>query len=193
MENTARKIPPNQYRKEIIGGRVVMMSPARIGHQQVAGNLYRFFGNYLEGKPCRVFPDGTIVSLSEEDQFVPDLSIVCDPGKIGETKITGAPDLVVEILSPSTAKYDRRDKMKVYEKHGVREYWIISIESRSVEVYLPENGCLELDKIYTIYPAYHIRDMDDAEKASLLVEDFRCSLFPDLPIPLEMIFALVGN
>ena len=133
------------------------------------------------------------MSLSEEDQFVPDLSIVCDPGKIGETKITGAPDLVVEILSPSTAKYDRRDKMKVYEKHGVREYWIISIESRSVEVYLPENGCLELDKIYTIYPAYLIRDMDDAEKASLLVEDFRCSLFPDLPIPLEMIFALVGN
>ncbi len=193
MENTARKIPPNQYRKEIIGGRVVMMSPARIGHQQVAGNLYHFFRSYLEGKPCRVFPDGTIVSLSEEDQFVPDLSIVCDPGKIGETKITGAPDLVVEILSPSTAKYDRRDKMKVYEKHGVREYWIISIESRSVEVYLPENGCLELDKIYTIYPAYLIRDMDDAEKASLLVEDFRCSLFPDLPIPLEMIFALVGN
>ncbi len=187
MATTARQI--DARRREIIDGKVVMMSPARISHQQVSGNIYHFFRNYLQGKPCRVFPDGTMVYLSEKNQFSPDCLIVCDPDKIGETKIMGAPDLVVEILSPSTANNDRIYKKKIYEKYGVREYWIVNIESRSVDVLLLKDGVLELEHIYTLYPACLIEDMDEADKAEFLVEEFRSSLFPDLPVPLEVIFA----
>ena len=183
-----------ERREELIGGKVVMMSPRpRWNHMSVAGNIYNIFSNYLRGKKCTPIQDGFDLYLDDENRFVPDFMVVCDPEKIKSDGVHGAPDLVVEVLSPSTMRDDKTRKKDAYARCGVREYWIISIESRSVEVYLPENGCLELDKIYTIYPAYLIRDMDDAEKASLLVEDFRCSLFPDLPIPLEMIFALVGN
>ena len=187
MATTARQI--DARRREIIDGKVVMMSPARISHQQVSGNIYHFFRNYLQGKPCRVFPDGTMVYLSEKNQFSPDCLIVCDPDKIGETKIMGPPDLVVEILSPSTANNDRIYKKKIYEKYGVREYWIVNIESRSVDVLLLKDGVLELEHIYTLYPACLIEDMDEADKAEFLVEEFRSSLFPDLPVPLEVIFA----
>lgn len=187
MATTARQI--DARRREIIDGKVVMMSPARISHQQVSGNIYHFFRNYLQGKPCRVFPDGTMVYLSEKNQFSPDCLIVCNPDKIGETKIMGAPDLVVEILSPSTANNDRIYKKKIYEKYGVREYWIVNIESRSVDVLLLKDGVLELEHIYTLYPACLIEDMDEADKAEFLVEEFRSSLFPDLPVPLEVIFA----
>lgn len=111
MENASRKtdtgILVDQSPAEIIGGRVVMMSPARTDHQRVARNIARFFGNYLEGKTCEVFGDGALLYLSEENQFIPDGMIVCDPGKIREDGVHGAPDLVVEILSPSTASNDR--------------------------------------------------------------------------------------
>ena len=195
MENASRKtdtgILVDQSPAEIIGGRVVMMSPARTDHQRVARNIARFFGNYLEGKTCEVFGDGALLYLSEENQFIPDGMIVCDPGKIREDGVHGAPDLVVEILSPSTASNDRIHKKDIYGQCGVREYWIISVRERSVEVYLPEGEQLVLKNVYTLYPAYLVRSMNEAEKTELLVEDFRCSLFPDLPIPLERIFAQV--
>lgn len=180
----------DERRKEIINGRVVMMSPRPVlNHYQVARNIARIFEDYLLGKTCRVFGDGVDLYLSEDDQFIPDGMVVCDPKKIGGTKIIGAPDLVVEVLSPSTANHDRKEKKNAYAKHGVKEYWIVNIESRSVEVYLLQDGVLDLDKMYSLYPVCMIRDMSEAEKMELLVNEFYCSIFPDLPIPLEKIFS----
>lgn len=182
----------DERRKEIINGRVVMMSPARLDHLQVSGNLYRFFGNYLQGKTCRVFPDGAKVELSEKDQFIPDLVIVCDPSKLQGTKIVGAPDLVVEILSPTTANNDRIYKKQIYEAHGVKEYWIISIETRTVEVYQLQDGELKPGAIY-LHPLRFSGSAGaaDAKRFASPSAEIRCSLFPDLFIPLKMIFDLV--
>lgn len=192
MNNTARTLHEQDdcRREELIGGKVFLMSPRPVlNHHRVAENIARIFEDYLEGKPCEAFGDGVDLYLTEDDHFIPDGMVVCDPDKLRANHICGAPDLVVEILSPSTANNDKIRKRKVYERCGVREYWVVSIESRSVEVYLLRDGVLELDHIYTLYPAVLAESLDEQEKASLLVEEFRCSLFPELSIPLNRIFS----
>ena len=115
--------------------------------------------------------------------------IVCDRSKIQRNGVHGAPDLVVEVLSPGTARQDRREKKDVYERCGVREYWIVIPKARSIEQYLLEEGKFLLNRIYQWYPAYELDDMeleDRAEAEAQMV--FQCSLFPDLDIHLEDIF-----
>ena len=86
---------------EIIDGKVVLMSPRpMMNHIQTAGNIYRAFGNFLRGKHCRVFPDGTDLYLTDKDRFIPDVMVICDRSKVRDDGIHGAPDLVVEVLSP---------------------------------------------------------------------------------------------
>ena len=101
--------------EELIGGKFVAMSPSpAINHNRVIGNIYRIFAHYLNGRRCEPFADGVDVYLTEEDRFIPDMMVVCDPDKVKADGVYGAPDLVVEVLSPSTAQYDRGRKMKVY-------------------------------------------------------------------------------
>ena len=178
----------DEWRQEIIDGKVVMMSPAKLNHVRVSRNIVRFFGNYLEGKTCEVFGDGALLYFSEENQFIPDAMIVCDPSKLKDDGVHGAPDLVVEVLSPSTAQNDKLRKKEIYGRYGVKEYWIVSTGDYSVEVYLPENGKLELKNIYTLDPVHVVKSPDEQEKIEFQATEFRCSLFPDLPIPMEMIF-----
>ncbi len=78
--------------------------------------------------------------LTEKDRFVPDMMVVCDRDKIRNDGVHGAPDLVVEVLSPRTAYRDWGYRMELYAKSGVREYWLVSPAEESVEVYLPEEG-----------------------------------------------------
>ena len=142
----------------------------------------------MKGKKCVPFGDNELVFLTPKDEFVPDFMIVCDPDKIKSNGIHGAPDLVVEILSPSTAKYDRTHKKDVYAKCGVREYWIVSPGEKYVEVYR-NNGRQEflLHDIYTVYPEWELSKMSE-EKRSSLVTHFKCSLYDDLDIYLDDIF-----
>lgn len=95
------------WREELIGGKLVMMAPASAGHTYVADGILNVFRNHLKGRTCIPFGDGLLVHLTDEDKFVPDVMVVCDRSKIKRTYIDGAPDLVVEVLSPSTAKNDR--------------------------------------------------------------------------------------
>ena len=118
-----------ERREEIIGGKVVMMSPRpSFNHNQVSYNISRLFGNYLYEKKCTPIADGMDLYLDEDNQFVPDFMVVCDPDKIKSDGVHGAPDLVVEVLSPSTARNDRTHKKETYANCGVREYWIIHPE-----------------------------------------------------------------
>ena len=96
-DNLAHKY---EYRKELIGGKIVAMSPAASNHNRIAGNIFGIFWSYLRGKPCVPYGDGELVYLTAEDTFIPDFMIVCDRNKIKHDGIHGAPDLVVEILSP---------------------------------------------------------------------------------------------
>ena len=176
--------------EELIGGKVVQMSPSpTVSHNDIAGNIFNIFKNYLKGKPCRPFGDGTDLYLTEQDRYIPDGMIVCDRSKIQRNGVHGAPDLVVEVLSPGTARQDRREKKDVYERCGVREYWIVIPKARSIEQYLLEEGKFLLNRIYQWYPAYELDDMEPEDRAEAEAQMvFQCSLFPDLDIHLEDIF-----
>lgn len=174
--------------EERIEGKVVAMSPRpMVNHNQVAFNVSVLFHSYLKGKTCRVFSDGYDLFLDEENNFVPDMMVVCNPDKIKPNGIYGAPDLVVEVLSPGTAKYDRGPKKKVYERCGVREYWIVDPLNRSVEQYLLQDGALELETVYAIFPSYTLEKMSEEDRAAIITR-FKCSLFDDFEIALEDIF-----
>ena len=118
-----------EWREELIGGEVVAMAPATPQHNYIAGNIHYVFKHYIRQKKgkCIPFQDGTAVRLSEENSFIPDFMVVCDRSKISTNRVYGAPDLAVEVLSPSTAKNDKWHKKNVYESSGVPEYWIVSI------------------------------------------------------------------
>lgn len=176
--------------EELVGGEIVMMAPAAVNHVLIGGNIYGIFSNYLRGKNCTPFPDGALVYLTEKDHFVPDFMIVCDKTKILPDGIHGAPDLVVEILSPSTAARDKAYKKSVYAQCAVREYWIVSPGDKSIEQYLLHDGKLELHNVYTRYPDYLLNHLSEEQKAAIVTE-FKCSLYDDLTISLEDVFARV--
>ena len=141
-----------ERREELIGGEIVMMAPASVGHTYVADSILVVFKRYLKGKKCIPFGGGLLVRLTDEDKFVPDVMVVCDHSKIKPNGIYGAPDLVVEVLSPSTAKNDRGYKKDVYAKCGVREYWLISPGDKFIEVFRTDGTEFVLDDIYTMRP-----------------------------------------
>ena len=175
-------------RREIVDGALVMMSPSpRWNHMAVSGNIYSIFSAYLMGKKCTPIQDGFDLYLDEKNQFVPDFMVVCDPEKIKSDGVHGAPDLVVEVLSPSTAKNDRGLKKEAYGRCGVREYWIVNPEDKTAEVYLPAEGRLELHEIYALYPDWQLAQMTEEELAAL-PKSFQCTLFDDLDILIEDIF-----
>ena len=167
-----------EYRAEIIAGEVVMMSPASSNHNRIARNLTRIFDTHLKDKTCEYFPDGEGLFFSEEEEYIPDGMVVCDPEKVTYRGVFGAPDLVIEILSRATAKNDRGHKKAVYARYGVKEYWLIDPIRRSIEQYFLSGDAFVL---HAVYPG-------SAENA---VAEFKCSLYDELVISLEDVFARV--
>jgi len=177
--------------EELIDGKIVAMSPRpAANHNRVTGNIFGTFWTYLKGKPCEPFDDGVDLFLSEKDHFIPDVMIVCDPDKIKPDGVHGAPDLVVEVLSPSTAKNDKGYKKDAYASAGVKEYWIVDPANKFIEQYFPQDGQFALHDVYVIYPDYELAKMTEEERAALVTE-FKCSLYDDLLISLEDIFRRV--
>lgn len=174
-------------RSELVGGKLVMMSPAATNHVLLSGNIYHIFANYLRGKKCTPIADGVTVYLTDEDHFVPDFMVVCDRDKLKTDGVHGAPDLVVEVLSLGTAKRDRGYKKDMYEKCGVREYWIVSQKEKTVEVYLLEEGHFRLDGAYSLVPEEILRELKEKDRKNIISE-FQCSLYDDLTIRLEDVF-----
>lgn len=176
--------------EELIDGKVVMMAPARVNHHRVSGNLYKIFSLYLDGRRCEPFPDGVGLYLSDREHYIPDMMVVCDPDKVKDKGIVGAPDLVIEVLSPGTAKNDKGHKKDVYERYGVREYWIVDPMGLNIEQYILENGRFTLRDVYHKYSASWLADMKEDERAAVVTE-FKCSLFDDLLISLDDVFGRV--
>ena len=117
---------PEGERWEILGGVAYAMSPAPSTAQQgVTGRFFSRLERALLGKPCRPFVAPTDVRLSETDVVQPDILVVCDSAKITDAYIDGAPEVVIEVLSPGTAARDLREKKALYARSGVREYVIV--------------------------------------------------------------------
>ncbi len=138
-------------RIELIDGEVYMMAPPSRIHQKISVAITSQLYIFLEGKKCEVYPAPFGVRLFEKDgdtpenvdtMVEPDISVICDKKKLDKHGCKGAPDLVIEILSPSTLRHDRFVKLGLYQWAGVREYWIVEPETRTVQVYTLKNGIL---------------------------------------------------
>lgn len=174
-----------EEREELLNGKIVMMSSPSVNHNIISFNITHIFSEYLKGKPCMAFNDGVDVYLTEKDRVIPDAMIVCNKTIIRPDGVHGVPDLVVEVLSPSTAKNDRGYKKDLYEKSGVKEYWIVDPNMRSIESYLLLDGSYSMDGFYGIFPdAFGITEKERTESR----KEIQVSLYNDFCIPLEEIF-----
>ena len=150
----------DDLRRELIDGFFHLMSAPKSRHALTSSKLHLQIGNYVQknkGK-CRVFYAPFDVRLplygSTDDDKVydvvqPDICVICDLSKVDENGCIGAPDLIVEILSPSSFKYDWNRKFNRYEKAGVREYWIIDPKAKTTHVFiLQPNGEYDMGTAY---------------------------------------------
>lgn len=135
---------PEDVRCELIDGVAWMMAPAPdLAHQEIAGEIFFQLRRKLEGNPCRVFiapVDVRLPRAAEADEDIdtvvqPDVLVVCDPARLDRRGVRGAPDFVVEVLSPATAAHDHVRKRRIYERAGVREYWLVHPADRMVTIY----------------------------------------------------------
>lgn len=137
------ELPDDGRIYEIIGGELFVTPAPAVRHQWTSAELFGHLWSYLRQRSLgRIFAAPTGVRLSDEDVVEPDLVVVLAEGaaRIGEQVIEGAPDLVVEILSPGSARRDLDFKRELYARHGVREYWIVDPETASVEALRLEAG-----------------------------------------------------
>ncbi len=169
-----------QERIELIDGYPLMMAPPNRAHQDAVMELSAQLHAYLKGKKCRVYPAPFAVRPFERkgdrpeyvDTLVePDISVICDPSKLDDIGCAGAPDLVMEILSPSTERHDRFTKFNIYQRAGVREYWIVDPAARTAQVFVLEDG------------RYAARDFGGAE------DRLRVNVLEDCVIDLSQVFA----
>ena len=163
-------------RYEIIYGEAFAMSGPNTKHQTILTELLGQLYNFFRGKPCKVFPSPYDVRLfyeeDESDDTVvqPDIMVICDRNIIGPEGCRGAPDLVIEILSPSNTAIEMERKFALYREAGVREYWIVDPENNRIKVCCFKDGAI-LTNTY--------------EAADTVTVD----IFPDLKIELEQVFA----
>jgi len=132
-------------RYELIDGIAYMMSAPTTAHQTILIQMTRKLADFLDDKPCKIFVAPFDVCLNgkgdADDTVVqPDILIICDESKLDEKRCNGAPDMAIEIVSPSTARNDRITKLNKYLEAGVREYWIVDPDSKGVTVHTLENG-----------------------------------------------------
>ena len=133
-------------RVEIIRGKIMAMSPApaRI-HQKISMKLTAKFIPIFHGHRCELYAAPFDVRFTDENGNIknvvqPDLCVICDKSKLDERGCLGAPDLVVEILSPGNSKREMKDKFELYQEQGVREYWLVDPANQTIFIYVLENG-----------------------------------------------------
>jgi len=170
---------PEDERWELIDGVPYNMTPAPTPkHQEILGELFRILANWLKGNKCRVYMAPFDVRLAGAevldtviDKVVqPDIAVVCNPQKIDDRGCLGAPDMVIEILSPSTFKKDLGIKLALYESSGVKEYWVVHPLDETVMVFQLQKGQYGKPTVYSV------------------PDEIPVGVFEDLIIPLESVF-----
>ena len=135
---------PEGQRAELIDGQFYEMAPPSFKHQKLLIELAGTFREYIKSKSgdCEVIPAPFAVNLDAEDKnwVEPDISVICDKNKLTDRGCSGAPDWIIEVTSPSTQSHDYLKKLWLYQKYGVREYWIVNPITKNVMVYDFEHG-----------------------------------------------------
>ena len=139
---------PEDVRAELIDGQIYYQAaPSRI-HQKLLGKIHQRIANYIDLKSgsCEVYPAPFAVKLWEDKKTIvePDISVICDPDKLTERGCTGAPDWIIEIVSPGNSSHDYIRKLNLYADAGVREYWIVNPINHTVLVYHLEESKFEV-------------------------------------------------
>lgn len=168
-------------RIELIKGWIYKMSPApRRAHQEIEIALSSNFWNFFQKNNCKVYQSPfdvrLIKNVGSTDQEVttvvqPDICVVCDLSKLDDLGCVGAPDLIVEVLSPSTMKKDYNEKFNLYQENAVQEYWLVNPEGKSIEIFYLENT------------QYHSYDLLQNKN-----EIITSKLFPDFKLPMTSVF-----
>ena len=155
---------PEGTRAELIDGQLYYMAPPSTTHQRILNFINNAIYNYIKSKngPCEVFPSPFAVYLNKDDEkyLEPDLSIICDKDKLDDKGCHGAPDWVVEIVSPSNPSHDYITKLSLYKAAGVREYWIVNPMKHSVYLYYLEENQFETAS-YTFQDKIKVNIYDD--------------------------------
>jgi Uma2 family endonuclease len=135
---------PDDERWELIDGVAYLMGAPTVRHQRIVGDIYLSLRLFLEGKPCEAFLSPfDVLSLApgeeEEDDcstvVQPDILVMCDKSGLNDKNLHGLPEVIVEVLSPSTSRKDQHEKFSLYEMRGVREYWIVEPEAQWLCLY----------------------------------------------------------
>lgn len=155
---------PDGEHAELINGELHYMTAPSRAHQKIVMELSYAFVSYIKDRKgkCEVYPAPFAVKLSEEEHTIvqPDISVICDKNKLDDRGCNGAPDMVVEILSPSTKDYDSINKYNLYKEYGVREYWIIDPITKKVMVSLLY-GEFRMPNIYGVGSSIKVEIFDD--------------------------------
>lgn len=164
---------PDDKRCEIIDGELHMTPAPLTRHQKISGRIYEMLGHFVwERQLGEILYAPVDVVLSNEDIVQPDLLFIHKDrlAILTEKNVRGAPDLVIEILSPSNPEWDRENKRKLYEKYGVREYWIVDPDSQSIEILTLTDAGFQTVRVFT--KGTHLRS----------------PLLPELSLPIDPVF-----
>lgn len=166
------ELPESNQIRELIDGEI-FVNPPKDAHQGIVGNTHFFLRQTVPNGKVRVAPTGVVfdeLNTPEPDVFwVSSENTHCELGDDGLWH--GAPDLIIEVLSPSTARHDRVTKFQLYEKYGVREYWIADPEMPSIEVWFLENKILNYQGVYGLGKTFTSRVLNAAVETDRLLSE----------------------
>lgn len=158
---------PERY--ELIDGEAVLLAAPSTSHQLVSAELMRQLANFLEGKHCKAIAAPFDVRLFEKEDdspedvdtiVQPDITVICDGSKLDERGCKGAPELVMEIISPGSQRHDRLVKFNLYQRAGVGEFWLVDPVSSSIQVFLRKDGYLLPHEVYTSNDIAKVNTLD---------------------------------
>jgi len=177
----------DNHKFEHVDGIITMMSPGSPSHTHTNINIFRILDSHPKKGKCRVYMENMKIHFSKDDIFIPDIAAFCKKMTFTKDGTLTSPDLVVEVLSPSTAKNDRTRKMQVYGKSGVCEYWIIEPSTRCIEVYHNQDGTMVMSDLCAALSQGDIESLQQDGK-HVPASSFETSLFGGITIDLYKVF-----
>lgn len=179
------------WKQEKIDGKTYYMSPsANPKHSEVIGNLYLAFRTYLKGKQCKVFMDNIDIYLDEEanNYVIPDLSVLCEPDKFKDNGYHAVPSLIIEVISPTSFKRDKHEKYALYEKFGVKEFWLVDYQGKAIEQFVLHDGKYQLYNALALISEWDYNNrLSDTEREAYSTV-VKCSILEGLEVDMKEVF-----